>query len=76
MTAQAPEVVITKGGNEGGRRTVRKFGDEPNSIVNTIAFMPPEVRRRYHENQRRHSDDASSLERWAAHDFASGSEVI
>ena len=70
-----PKVKIVKGGNKGGRRTEAKFGVEPNSIAAQLAFMRPEIRRLYDRNMKRHSDDASSMERWAANDFESGYEV-
>lgn len=73
---EAPTVVITKGGNRGGRRTISKFGDQPESIVNTLAFLSPELRKKFHENQRKHSENASSLERWAANDYVAGYEVM
>lgn len=73
---EAPPIVLTKGGNRGGRRTVNQFGDSPKSLHSTIHFMSPELRRKFYENQRRHSEDASSLERWAANDYVSGSEVM
>jgi hypothetical protein len=70
-----PKVKITKGGNQGGRRTEGKFGENPNSIEAQLPFMSTAMRQRVRENQRRLADDASSMEQWAANDFHSGYEV-
>jgi hypothetical protein len=65
------KVNIVKGGNKGGRRTERKFGDEPNSILNTLRTMSPEIQALYRENRKRFAGDASSIEIWAASSFSS-----
>lgn len=71
---EKPKVNIVTGGNQGGRRSEKKFGEDPNSIAANFAFLPADVKRRARENQRRIEADHRSLELWAARDFLSNGQ--